>query len=245
MSKPKQFFDINQLPQEEGVLVFGISMSKIAHEQDAESYFSHLKHFYEKIETTAGVGAVFLYGDYLYLLTQEEDPYTLHRRYTNLMTQHKQALLKKINHSHLVPQALSFLTWGQVIVDNPNFIDYFNKLKKKYNEDPDLQDHVKRDSGERTITESQIDFILQESLFFYLISKGKVQLKNDFLNGREQWILSCYPGNPLRTETYLYQENVFNLANKSNQYESSFYDLKNELLYDYTMIDMNNFPSHK
>ena len=72
----------------------------------------------------------------------------------------------------------------------------------------------------------------------YLIAKGKVRLRNDFVRDHQKWILKCYPGKPLHSEIYLFQKNFFKLSNTKNIYENSFYDLVDKKLYDYTRVDL-------
>ena len=76
---------------------------------------------------------------------------------------------------------------------------------------------------------------------FYLVSKGKVRLNNEYVQDKQKWILWCYPGKPLLSEIYLFQKNFFKLSNPENVYENSYYDLIDNKLYDYTKIDLEDF----
>ncbi|MBM3204777.1 hypothetical protein FJZ48_02235, partial [Candidatus Uhrbacteria bacterium] len=54
--KTNQFFDINKLPKEEGILFLGISMNRIGNSQSPEKYFEYLQWLDKKVERTEGIG---------------------------------------------------------------------------------------------------------------------------------------------------------------------------------------------
>ncbi|MFB6246023.1 MAG: hypothetical protein ABEI74_00310 [Candidatus Pacearchaeota archaeon] len=84
--------------------------------------------------------------------------------------------------------------------------------------------------------ENQLNFLLEETLMFYLIVKGQVNLRNDFIQGHEKWILWCYPGKPLKSQIYLTHKNLFGFENEKNKYENCFYDLEQKKLYDFDRV---------
>ena len=96
---PQVFFDINQLPQEEGIIFMGVSMSKIGNTQSAEKCVKYTEHLGTKITKTEGIGMIICYGDYLYFHS-EEKANILRDRYKELMISHKSGflnlLLKKL-----------------------------------------------------------------------------------------------------------------------------------------------------
>ena len=97
----------------------------------------------------------------------------------------------------------------------------------------------------KKLDENQVNFILEETLFVYLIAKGKVALKNDYIQDHEKWILLCYPGKPLKSEIYFFQKNLFKLTHPRNQYENAFYDLEEKKLYDFTRTDLESLDINK
>ncbi len=90
-----QFFDINHLPKEEGILFLGISMNKIGNSQSPAKCFEYLRHIDTKISKTEGIGMVVCYGDYLYF-NSEEKAFVLKDRYKELMMSHKEGFLNLI-----------------------------------------------------------------------------------------------------------------------------------------------------
>jgi len=138
-----QFFDINKLPAEEGLIVFPISMNRISNpSQGAQTYYEYLGHFNPdkivKSNPNSKAGGIFVYTDFLYLYS-EEPAYKLKNSFTNLMTSHMksfQNILKK--DKHVVQDSFSYTTWSQLYL-NSNFIGFFDKLKKIYKEDKEFQ----------------------------------------------------------------------------------------------------------
>jgi hypothetical protein len=240
MSKSQQFYDINQFPAEEGLVLFPISMGRISNAQRAETYFGYLEHFLSKIKKTDGIGVVIVYSDYLYMHTDSGTPQESRAKYTELMIAHKNSFLRMLKkRTDLIPKAYTFLTWGQLLLNSKNFTRYSSEFKALHQKDALLQRCVVADSAGKEVTEGQQNFILEESLLFHLITKGVFSLPNDYIQHREKWILNCYPGKPLATEAYLYQKNPFNLDNPKNKYQNSFYDLEEKKLYDLLKVDIS------
>lgn len=242
MIKEKTFFDINQLPQDEGLLVFGISMNRIANAQSPEESMKYLKSLSSKIVSTRGIGATFVYADYLYLYSDEKAS-VLRSRFSNLMMQHKNGMLKSLE-KHFTVRAFEFLSFGQLLLDaSQEFDTYRQEIWKRYEDDAYFRKCVADDcviAGKGEDANAK-NFIVEEILAFYLISKGVIRLRNGFTQGRERWILHCYPGKPLKSEAYLYQSGLFGLENPQNRYENCYYDLSGKVLYDFSKMDIESF----
>lgn len=238
------FYDLNKLPEEQGMLLLGISMSRIGNAQSAETCFEYFKHIDTKIKKTEGIGAIFWYGDYLYLLS-DNPARDLRSRFLAQMSNHKNGFMKIIKkHVEWIPKAFSFTTFGQLLLDNSDiFEDAYRKISELYKKDELFQKYILEDcknAGKGDGIDQQT-FFLEEITLFYLASKGKLILKNDFTNGHEKWILHCYPGKPLKSEVYLYQLNPLDLHNSKNKYENCYYDLSFKKLYDFNRIDLETF----
>ncbi len=245
MKDENQFFDINQLPQEEGLLLFGISMNRIGNIQSPEKCFSYMEHLGGKIPVkTEGVGLVTLYSDYLYLLSNEPAN-VLRDRYKELMWSHKDGFMNLIKKDpRFVPKAFSFLSFGQVMLDNSEvFRPALDKVVALYRDDPVFKNLVDKDCKitDHGLGENERMFILEEITFFYLAAKGRLVFNNSFVNRTEQWILPVYPGKPLQCEAYLYQKNPLGLHNPKNKYENSCYDSQDKKVYDLLKLDSGTF----
>lgn len=239
-----QFFDINKLPREEGILFFGISMSLIGNKQSAEKCFEHLKWIDTKIGGTEGIGMVMWYSDYLYF--HSDKPASLLRdRFKDLMFQHKNGFLNIVLKDNIwIKKAFSFYTFGQVMLDNSEvFLPAWHKILELYEKDPLFQKYVDDDCKRagHGLGEREKMFILEEITTVYLAAKGQLNFNNRFVPGTEQWVLQGYPGKPLKSEVYLFQKNPLRLSNPKNQFENGFYDLEGKILYDYSRLDIESF----
>lgn len=239
-----QFFDINNFPHEEGILLWGISMSRIGNEQSAQKCFEALQFLDTKIKRTEGIGMVTLYSDYLYFLS-DKPASTLRDRYKDLMFQHKHSLLRLLTKDPAwIKKAFSFYTFGQIMLDNSEvFHAALQKILDIYQNDRIFQEYIHFDCnrGDHSLGDNEIRFILEEITIFYLSAKGRLVFNNKFVQGTEKWVLQLYPGKPLKSEVYLFQLNPLNLSNPKNKFEHSFYDLQHKILYDYSRIDIDTF----
>lgn len=234
-----EFFDINKFPQKEGMLIFGISMSQISNVQGAKKCFCYIEELVKKINYPY-VGLTFLYSDNLYFY-QKGEPAKLNKKFQQLMISHKNEFSKMLEKNKwYIRDSFGFITWNQALLEVKDFMGYFSKLREIYKKDKVLQEYIKKDIGNanKKISENSINFILEEILVFYLASKGVLKFPNKYLNGKEKWVLWCYPGKPLNSEIYLYKKNFFKLHNKVNNYENSFYDLSEKKLYNYDKLEI-------
>lgn len=249
--KKNEFFDINKLPANEGILVFPISMSRITNSgQDAKSCMKNIYHFHpNKVQISsrhAKFGGNFIYGDFLYLHSKEKAS-VLKNKFMGAVEDHSNSILNLAKKDkYLIKEAISFTVWNQLYLDCSRFVFYFNKLKQIYKKDKLFQKYLREDfknlsKGKSRLEENQINFFLEEHLMFYLISKGEVRLRNDFIRDHERWILNCYPGLPMKAHIYLHKKNFFKLNNAENIYQNSWYNLENKKLYDFNNLDLETW----
>lgn len=240
--------DLSRFPVEPGMIIFPISMSRIQNAQNPEKCFEFLELFWNKIKKTEGIGLIFLYTDYLYMYS-DESAQLLRDRYYSRMSAHKhgfQNILEK--NPQYIKTAFTYMPWGQALINCAPFTSMFGKLKKIFASDPLLQACVAYDGrveSVKELTENQINFFLEESLVLSLLSKGQIVLPNEYVQHRERWVLSCYPGKPIMTETFLYQKNPFKLFNTENRFENSYYDLEEKKLYDFLKIPLEDLLVHR
>ena len=230
--------NINTFPQQDGLLLFGVSMNKIGNVQSPQLSYEHMRHLFEKI-TYPMVGLNFIYADSLYLYT-DMPAYELKQKLQDLMHQHKYGFLNKIKNTELIPKAYNFLTWSQSILACRQWSHYQAQLRMFFQEDKQFQKYITDDiqTAKQTDNPLATDFILEEILMFYLVSKGVIKLPNEYIQGHEKWVLWCYPGKPLKSEIYLYQQDFFNLDNPQNIYQNHYYDLEAKKLYKYALVNL-------
>lgn len=235
----ENFFDINRVPKQAGLLLFGISLSRISNAQSAEKCFEYMQGFIPKI-VKPEVGLNLIYSDGLYMNSSEKAK-DLKKKFEPLIHAHKYGFIKLLEKNPIyVQRSFNFVTWTNMILESKEFFNYLSDLKKIYEEDDVFKALVKKDVESDRPNEEEIEFILEEILMFYLTSKGKIRLKNEFVQEKHKWILWCYPGKPLYSEVYLYNKNFFKLDNPGNVYQNSFYDLESKKLYDHTKIKVED-----
>lgn len=242
------FHDINKLPKTYGILVFPISIARTDNRtgQDPNQCLEYIQHFSPNkvIEPRMGLNTV--YGDFLYLHSQEPAR-NLKQKFMNLVLKHKntfQKLIKKERERFQIQHAFSYEVWNQLYLSyDGDFDSDLRKFKKMYGGDLIFQKYVKDDVAyaKREMNDDQISFFLEEYFMFYLISKKKISLPNEYIQGREQWVLWCYPGKPIKGQIYTYQKNFLNLDAPENPYQNHSYDLESKKLVDNMKIDLESY----
>jgi hypothetical protein len=243
-----KFFDINKLPKEYGLLVFPISISRIDYDngQSPGQCLEFIECFSPKKINEPKVGLNMIYGDFLYM-NSIEPASTLKDRFMNMVMRHKNGfhkLVLKNWEKFQIQQAFSYEVWNQLYLDyKGSFDEELNSFRKTYDSDEYFQKLLKDDAEfcKRELTKEQETFFLEEFLMMYLITKKQVFLPNEYVQGREKWILNAYPGPQLKGQIYTYQKNFLKLSAPDNEYENCAYDLTSKKLVDFTRIDLETY----
>ncbi len=241
------FFDINKLPPEKGLLLFGLSMNKLFLRQSPEQCINDVRHFHTAKVSKPLIGLNFIYSDFLYLYSNRSAP-ELKNSIMAQIVDHKnglQRIVEKNNLDFQIQHAFSYMAWAQLYVGTKNFKALFDSLKNIYNEDKLFQKYIQEDCEVygREMGENQVNFFLEEILMFYLLTKNEVKLPNEYIQGQQKWVLFCYPGRPLKSTVYMYQLNPFNLDWKDNPYQNAHFDLESKQLIDFTRVDLDTYLS--
>lgn len=250
MSKKKfpgknEFFDINKLPSEKGLLLFLFSMNKLTNRQNARNCLRDIKHFSPSKVVKPLIGLNFIYSDYLYFHDSEKAS-SLKELYMNVVCNHKNSLKNLIWKNHVafqIQNSFNYMVWNQLYLGLKNFDQLLNKIKKIYSKDKNFQKYLKLDCRDfnKKPTKNQINFFLEESLMMYLLAKNEISLPNEFIDHEQRWILLCYPGKPIRSLVYLFKLNPLNLNWKKSKYQNSYYDLENKQLIEMDRVDLESY----
>lgn len=240
-----QFFDINKLPPEKGLLLFGLSMNKLQNRQNAENCLEDIRHFSPSKVLKPLVGLNFIYSDFLYLYSDKPAPELKHT-FMNEVIHHRnsmQKLLEKNNIEFQIQHAFNYIVWNQLYVGTKDFNQLFEKLKKIYKEDEVFQKYLEDDCRVfgREMKEDQVNFFLEEALMIYLLNRNQIKLPNEYIENNQKWVLFCYPGRAIKGIIYLHQLNPFKLEWKQNPYQNSFYNLDSKLLIDFNRVDLETY----
>src|SRR3989344_2181088 len=110
-----QFFDINKLPPQKGLLLFGLSLNKLLHRQSAKKCFEDIRHISPSKISKPLVGLNFIYSDFLYLYSDKPAPVLKHV-FMNQVIDHRnsmQKLIEKHNIEFQIQHAFNYLVWNQ------------------------------------------------------------------------------------------------------------------------------------
>ncbi|MGE5540976.1 MAG: hypothetical protein ACM3TU_01680 [Bacillota bacterium] len=241
--KSNEFFDINKFPRDWGIIVLPISMSRIGNAQSAQACIDALDFFLEKIDVNR-VGANFLYSEGLYM-NFEKDAHETKNRFANSAVSHMGAVRNLVAKNHRrfqIDHAFSFESWFQMYLSHKDFFSILKSVRKLYDADPEFQKWVAKDAEEhgKELTEQQLSFYLEEHTWEYLLINRELTIRNDFVNGREQWVMCAYPGRPARGQIYLVQQDPLKLNCDSNPYKGQ-YDLSERKFIDYLKVDLETF----
>lgn len=239
------FFDINKLPPEKGLLLFGLSMNKLLNRQSAEHCIDDLRHLTSNKINKPNVGLNFIYSDFLYLYSDKPAPELKHS-FMNLVIDHRNSIQNIVEKNHMefqIQHGFNYMVWNQLYVGTNDFNHRFEKLKKIYAGDEKFQKYLTDDcvAFGRDMIDNQVNFFLEEVLMMYLISKNQIKLPNEYIENNQKWILWCYPGRPLKSEVYIHQLNPFGLDWSENPYQSCQYDLESKQLIDFNRVNLETY----
>ena len=233
---PTEYFDINKFHKGWGLIVFPISMTRIANAQNAEAHIEYLRKFIPKIvEPKRGVH--FLYTEGLYM-NMPGSAYEMKNSYLNSMVAHANAfkkLLKKNQREMQIHEAFSFDSWFQMHLSHPDVLGSQREIKQFYETNDMFRSLVAEDAAQnkKILDDHQLSFFLEEHTFAYLLLNGQIKLRNDFVKGREEWILLAYPGMPPKAQIYLVQNDPLSIGKYPNPYKGQ-YDLVSRKFIDYS-----------
>lgn len=190
------------------------------------------------------VGLNFIYGDLLYMNTNEPAS-ALKEKFMFQMINHKNAikkLLHKDRQDFQIQHAFYFQSWGQLYLGTKDFGLKIREIRSIYKNDKKFQKYLKQDArhDNKDLNENNINFYLEEHLFFYLILNNELEIYNPYVQNRQKWTLFCYPGKPPKAQVYLHQLNPFKLES-NNLYAASQYDLEDQKLYEFDRIDLHTW----
>ena len=229
----KSGFDINQI-RGDGYLIVPLSMARLAKEQNQKNCYAILDHFIPKLQTLSN-DVIFLYTNGIYFNT-EEISFENRKKTNQQMINHSIALRKLIQKSKkYVPHAFHFLPADYVILNSPQFEQFFIKLKKLEKKDKKFRDCIKKDIGERPYSEANVNFILEEVAITHIIRQHLVDLPKTLVKN-DIWRLIVYPGKYMQTDLYQWKYNLLPKPDTTNPYAGAQYDFETKKLFVFNDI---------
>ena len=159
----------------------------------------------------------------------------------------KKTLQQMLNHSgnlknliirkkKFIPQAFHFLPWDYVILNSIYFKPFMIKLNQFLKKDSCFLEEIKKDIGERKVSEANINFILEEVAVTHIVRQKLVEFPKTLVK-EDTWRLIVYPGEYLKSDFYQFKKKVL-LQNKERlYYKNAHYDLNEKKLYDFSILD--------
>ena len=235
MSK-KTGFDISRISGD-GILILPVSMSRMAAGQSPEDCYEILSYFENKFETFNN-DAILMYTNGLYF--NAEDISFEKRTKTNAQILDHSSKMRSLieKNRKFIPKAIHFMPIDYVILNSGKYQEMFNLLKKLEKEDSTYRDLLKVDLNGREYTEANINFFLEETVVTHLITEQFVDLPTT-LAKQDEWRLICYPGSTIKSQVYVYQQNILE-KNKSctNEYRGSMYNFQDKVLEVFSDIQL-------
>lgn len=230
--------DINKLPTD-GYLVLPLSMSRLGDEkgQSPEECYKVIEYFENKV-SQVGIDFLFLYTNGLYF-NNDEPALSVRKKTTQQMVDHKNGLLKLLKtKKKYIPQAAHFIPWDFVILNSPQFSEYYQTLLRLKGSDEKFKTALKEDLNGRDPTEANINFLIEEIVVTHLIRQKLIEFPKTLVK-LDKFRLIIYPGTYLRADLYQWQKKALpqpeNLKEHSNLYYAS--------QYDFTKKCINNFDA--
>lgn len=239
MGIKKEFHDINKLPSD-GYLIFPLSMSRLNNGQSAEECYKVIQYFEKKI-STIGVDGIFLYTNGLYY-NNDEPALSVRKRTNGQMLSHRNALLKLVTkNKKYVPQAMHFLPWDYIVLNCPQYGEFFQKLLNLKEKDKTFATLLREGLNGREESEANINFLIEEIVVSHLIRQKMIELPKTLVK-EDKFRLILYPGPFFKADLYQWKNKVLpqkeTKNNNSNPYYASHYDCENHVIYNFDEIEI-------
>lgn len=257
MKQKNVFYDISRLGKWSWLIVFPISLSRISNAQDPKKCVEYLHHLSWKI-AYPDIWVSLVYTNSLYNYSPEP-AYMRRNKFQPLSSNHVRGFRKLLEsprvdttdwHKHYyIPRAFNYMAWDQFYLQEIDFFDRLQKLRKIYERDELFQRYMYEDFVYTTwvreweeigMSDIQRDFFLEEHLLLHYVLYGKLKVENNFVWSDPNRILFGYPGPMLKHEAYIFQQNFFDVES-DNLYKTCHYDVAEHVLYDALDMDIASY----
>jgi len=234
-------YDINKLPAD-GYLVLPLSMSRLANGkgQSPEECYEVIQYFESKV-SQVGIDFLFIYTNGLYY-NNDESALSVRKKTNQAMIDHRNALLKlMIKNKKYIPQAAHFIPWDYIILNSPQFSDYYQKLIKLKENDEKFKIILEEGLNGRENTEANINFLIEEIVVTHLIRQKLIEFPKTLVKN-DKFRLVIYPGSYLKADLYQWQKKALpqfeTSSENSNPYYASQYDFAKKIINSFDEIQL-------
>jgi hypothetical protein len=234
-------YDINKLPTD-GYLVLPLSMSRLGSGkgQDPEECYEVIQYFETKV-SQVGIDFLFIYTNGLYY-NNDESALSVRKKTNQAMVDHKNALLKlMVKNKRYVPQAAHFIPWDYIILNSPQFSEYYQKLIRLKENNEKFKIILEEGLSGRENTEANINFLIEEIVVTHLIRQKLIEFPKTLVKN-DKFRLIIYPGTYLKADLYQWQEKILpqfeTSSENSNPYYASQYDFAKKIINNFDEIQL-------
>lgn len=234
-----QLFDINKIPTD-GYLVLPLSMSRLSPNkgQGPKEIFEIIKFFESKV-SQVGIDFIFLYTNGLYY-NNDESALSVRKKTNIQMIEHKNKILKlMIKSKKYIPQAAHFIPWDYIILNCPQYQEYYLKLVNLKNKDKNFKKCLEDGLNGRESTEANLNFIIEEIVVTHLIRQRLIEFPKTLVK-QDKFRLIIYPGTFLKADLYQWKKKILPQTDKGNEnpYYASHYDFSKKGVCNFDSIDL-------
>ncbi len=226
--------DLKSLPGD-GYFIMPISMSKATNpSQDPKTCYEMIEHVSDKCEELSN-DLIFLYTSELYFNT-EQKAYNMRKKVTQQLLSHRNGIDKLIRaKKRFIPNAFHYLTFDFILANSKEYDEYLKKLLAQYQSDDKFKRLVKDMLDERSTSEANVRFILEETIVSHLIRTNATNFPRTLVR-KDKWRLIAYPDPYLKLDAYIWQNKILPRNANHNIYANNIYDSKNKILYDLNKV---------
>jgi len=231
-------YDINKLPTD-WYLVMPLSMSRLENWkwQSPDDCFEIIEYFENKV-SQVGIDFLFIYTNWLYY-NNDESALSVRKRTNQQMINHKNRLLKLLMKSKkYIPQAAHFIPWDYIVLNSPQFSEYYQTLIKLKETDEEFKFILEEWLAGRENTEANINFFIEEIIVTHLIRQKLIEFPKTLVR-QDKFRLVIYPGSYLKADLYQWKNKILPQFENSNENDNPYYASQ----YDFEKKIINNFDN--
>ncbi len=233
--------DINKLPTD-GYLVLPLSMSRLGKGkgQSPDECYEVIQYFENKV-SQVGIDFLLIYTNGLYY-NNDEPALSVRKKTNQEMISHRNALLKLlIKNKKYIPQAAHFIPWDYIILNSPQFSDYYHKLTQLKESDENFKITLEEGLNGREHTEANINFLIEEIVVTHLIRQRLIEFPKTLVKN-DAFRLVIYPGSYLQSDLYQWKKKILpqvvTAKENNNPYYASQYDFSKKIINNFDEIEL-------
>ncbi len=237
--KKNQFRDIHKLPND-GYVILPLSMSRIDTAQSAKKCYETLQFLEKKIQTI-GSDVILLYTNGLYY-NNDESALEVRKRTNTQMLSHRNAFMKLvIKNKKYVQQAFHFIPWDYVLLNSPDFSNFFDRVKEAFKKDEIFANLVRESLNDRDETEANVSFLPEELALNHIIRQKLVDFPKTLVR-HDRYRLFAYPEVFMPADLYQWKKKLLpqkqTKNNNTNPYYAAQYNSGEKILYNFDDMDL-------